>query len=180
MCNPVHTPTLPRFSSYDSLPEVDVHMVTQRHLVGYSPQTDLLPLVLAHCNYSLHLGGGGFSRKLDYDYQGMEMQLRNTLLMGKSRVRRHAEYGAFQVSVFTLLFLFFSFLGGGGYIIWFVCMNVFMECAIDSSNHFLIIFLIFIYFWTVFQIETLTFCADTTNSSLVNKLREKINQVTLF
>ncbi|KAK7097425.1 hypothetical protein V1264_004409 [Littorina saxatilis] len=76
--------------TFDQLPEVPVHMLTRRHLVSYSPQTDLLPLVLAHCNSSLHLGhgDGDSATRLDYDFQGFELQLRNTLLLGKSRVLR--------------------------------------------------------------------------------------------
>ncbi|KAK7465937.1 hypothetical protein BaRGS_00037515, partial [Batillaria attramentaria] len=75
--------------SYEQVPEVPVPAVTSHHLLGYSEQSDLLPLVLAHCNYSLHLGHTGpTATHLDYDFRGFELQLRNTLLLSKSRVRR--------------------------------------------------------------------------------------------
>ncbi|XP_070197743.1 E3 ubiquitin-protein ligase rnf213-alpha-like isoform X2 [Littorina saxatilis] len=112
--------------TFEQLPEVPVHMITGRHhLVGYSSEADLLPLVLAHCNYSLHLGHGnsGTATRLDYDFQGFEMQLRNTLLLSKSRVHRN-----------------------------------------DDGS---------------IDMETMVYCADTTNARLVNRLRDKIDQIPL-
>ena len=83
-------------------------MVTRRHLVSYSPQADLLPLVLAHCNYSLHLGHGdsATATRLEYDFQGFELQLKNSLLLSKSRVQR-GEHGAMEVMWNLSLFFFF-------------------------------------------------------------------------
>lgn len=77
-----------------------MHMITRRHLVSYSPQADLLPLVLAHCNYSLHLGHGdsATATRLEYDFQGFELQLKNTLLLSKSRVHRN-ENGSMEVCI---------------------------------------------------------------------------------
>ena len=93
------------FYRYDQLPEVQLHAVTQRHLVGFSMQNDLLPLVLSHCNYSLHLGHGdnATSTKLDYDFRGFELQLKSNLLLSKCWVHR-GEHGDMQVDG---IFLFF-------------------------------------------------------------------------
>ena len=82
---------------YAQLPEVHLKVITRRHLVSYSPQTDLLPLVLAHCNYSLHLGYAN-SAAVEYDFSGFELQLRNTLLLSKSRVHRN-ENGSMEVGI---------------------------------------------------------------------------------
>ena len=70
---------------YSSLPEVSVQMVTERHLVGSSPERDLLPMVLAHCNYSLMVGQ---TATLEYDFAAFQQQLQDTLLQCKARVQR--------------------------------------------------------------------------------------------
>ena len=59
--------------------------VTERHLVGSSPERDLLPMVLAHCNYSLMVGQAA---TLDYDFAAFQQQLQDTLLQCKARVQR--------------------------------------------------------------------------------------------
>lgn len=70
---------------YNTLPEVSVRMVTERHLVGSSPERDLLPMVLTHCNYSLMVGQAA---TLDYDFAAFQQQLQDTLLQCKARVQR--------------------------------------------------------------------------------------------
>ena len=97
--------------------------------MSYSPQADLLPLVLAHCNYSLHLGHGDntTSTRLEYDFQGFELQLKNNLLLGKSRVQRK-QHGVMEVMLSLLfLFLFRLKLTVVGWILlvfWLVCLLV--------------------------------------------------------
>ncbi|KAK7494871.1 hypothetical protein BaRGS_00013998, partial [Batillaria attramentaria] len=79
--------------SYKSLPEVSVRVITERHLVGYSPERDILPMVLAHCNYSLMVGQAA---TLEYDFPAFQQQLQDTLLQCKTRVQRHPD-GYFPV-----------------------------------------------------------------------------------
>ena len=67
--------------------------ITERHLLGYDPLTDTLPLVLSHCNYSLHLGQDRDDAELENNYQGFELQIMNTLLLGKKRVQQTSKGG---------------------------------------------------------------------------------------
>ena len=78
------------------MPEVSVRSVTERHLVGCSPERDLLPMVLSHCNYSLMVGQAA---KLEYDFAALQQQLQDTLLQCKAFVQR-SELGHIPVSVF--------------------------------------------------------------------------------
>ncbi|CAC5380698.1 RNF213 [Mytilus coruscus] len=51
---------------YDSLPRVNVKDLSAAHLISYHPDRDLLPMVLANCNYSFEVGQG---TKVEYNYQ---------------------------------------------------------------------------------------------------------------
>ncbi|KAK7488216.1 hypothetical protein BaRGS_00020523, partial [Batillaria attramentaria] len=70
---------------YKRLPEVPVRKISARHLVGYSPE-GILPLLLSSCNYSLQLG---HTTTMEYDFEGFQKQLVDTVFQCKSRVQRH-------------------------------------------------------------------------------------------
>ena len=50
------------------------------HLIAYDPERDLLPLILAHCNYSLEVGQ---ETLVHYDWAALERQLIDRLLRGR-------------------------------------------------------------------------------------------------
>ncbi|XP_070190023.1 E3 ubiquitin-protein ligase rnf213-alpha-like [Littorina saxatilis] len=70
---------------YESLPEVSVKAVTERQVVGCSAERDVLPLVLAQCNYSLMVGQAA---TLDYDFAAFQQHLTDSLLQCKARIYR--------------------------------------------------------------------------------------------
>ncbi|XP_048239631.1 E3 ubiquitin-protein ligase rnf213-alpha-like [Haliotis rufescens] len=70
---------------YEHLPEVNMRKLHSNHLVSYHPDRDLLPLVLANCNYSFELGKG---TTIEYDFEGFEYQLKEVILQAKSRVEK--------------------------------------------------------------------------------------------
>ena len=50
------------------------------HLIAYDPERDLLPLILAHCNYSLEVGQ---ETLVQYDWGALERQLIDRFLRGR-------------------------------------------------------------------------------------------------
>ena len=59
---------------------VSLSEVTLSHLIAYDPERDLLPLILAHCNYSLEVGK---ETLVQYDWAALERQLIDRLLRGR-------------------------------------------------------------------------------------------------
>lgn len=57
--------------------------VTRAHLIAYDVQRDLMPLVFAHCDYSLAVGEG---TKITYNLPALERQLVDRLLVGKPHI----------------------------------------------------------------------------------------------
>ena len=54
--------------------------VTMSQLIAYDPERDLLPLILAHCNYSLEVGQ---ETLVQYDWAALERQLIDRFLRGR-------------------------------------------------------------------------------------------------
>ena len=63
--------------------------VTLSQLIAYDPERDLLPLILAHCNYSLEVGGETF---VQYDWTALERQLTDRFLKGRPFVDFKVQY----------------------------------------------------------------------------------------
>lgn len=63
-----------------ALDRVSVTEVTMSHLIAYDPERDLLPLILAHCNYSLEVGQ---ETLVHYDWAALERQLIDRFLRGR-------------------------------------------------------------------------------------------------
>ncbi|XP_052244237.1 E3 ubiquitin-protein ligase RNF213-like [Dreissena polymorpha] len=57
--------------------------VTSAHLISYDHEQDLMPLVLANCQYSVEMGVG---TKIEYDFAGIERQLIDRFICSKSRI----------------------------------------------------------------------------------------------
>ncbi|XP_053396018.1 E3 ubiquitin-protein ligase rnf213-alpha-like [Mercenaria mercenaria] len=57
--------------------------VTSAHLICYDPHRDILPLILANCQYSFEMGKG---TKIEYDFGGLERQIMDRFLFSKSRI----------------------------------------------------------------------------------------------
>ena len=68
------------FFIYSPLERVSVSEVTLSHLIAYDPDRDLLPLILAHCNYSLEVGR---ETLVHYDWAALERQLIDRMLWGR-------------------------------------------------------------------------------------------------
>lgn len=57
--------------------------ITKSHLVAYDPEKDLLPLILAHCNYSLKVGEG---TAVEYNWKALERQLVDRFIRGRHQL----------------------------------------------------------------------------------------------
>ncbi|CAC5407686.1 RNF213 [Mytilus coruscus] len=67
--------------TYDSLPRVHVKDISSAHLISYHPDKDLLPMVLANCNYLFEVGQG---TRVNYNFANLERQLMDRFLFSKS------------------------------------------------------------------------------------------------
>ena len=76
----LHISSIIFFFIYSPLERVSVSEVTLSHLIAYDPERDLLPLILAHCNYSLEVGK---ETLVHYDWAALERQLIDRLLRGR-------------------------------------------------------------------------------------------------
>ncbi|KAJ7339392.1 hypothetical protein OS493_005787 [Desmophyllum pertusum] len=76
-----------------ALDRVSVTEVTMSHLIAYDPERDLLPLILAHCNYSLEVGQ---ETLVHYDWAALERQLIDRFLRGRPFVEFKEERFAFS------------------------------------------------------------------------------------
>ena len=72
--------TLKLYLVYSALDRVSSASVTMSHLIAYDPERDLLPLILAHCNYSLEVGQ---ETLVHYDWAALERQLIDRFLRGR-------------------------------------------------------------------------------------------------
>ncbi|CAC5391523.1 RNF213 [Mytilus coruscus] len=77
----------------ESLPKVKVKDISSAHLISYHPEKDLLPMVLANCNYSFAVGEGN---KVDYDFNNLERQLIDRFLFSKSIITDIKEIATFK------------------------------------------------------------------------------------
>ncbi|KAL3881508.1 hypothetical protein ACJMK2_027940, partial [Sinanodonta woodiana] len=62
------------------IPHVKVRDITPAHLISYHPEQDILPLVLANCNYSFEVGKG---TTIEYNFANLERQIVDRFLFGK-------------------------------------------------------------------------------------------------
>ncbi|KAK3585575.1 hypothetical protein CHS0354_036762 [Potamilus streckersoni] len=62
------------------IPSVKVRDITPAHLISYHPEQDILPLVLANCNYSFEVGKG---TAIEYNFANLERQIIDRFLFGK-------------------------------------------------------------------------------------------------
>ncbi|CAC5415238.1 RNF213 [Mytilus coruscus] len=69
--------------SLEHLPKVQVKEISAAHLISYHPDKDLLPLLLANCNYTFEMGKG---TKIEYNYKDLQRQIMDRFLFSKSRI----------------------------------------------------------------------------------------------
>ena len=60
-----------------------IEFVTRAHLVAYDVERDLMPLVLAYCDYSLSVGQG---TNITYNLAALERQIIARFVNGKAHV----------------------------------------------------------------------------------------------
>ncbi|XP_068759451.1 E3 ubiquitin-protein ligase rnf213-alpha-like isoform X4 [Montipora capricornis] len=75
------------------LERISMSEVTMSQLIAYDPERDLLPLILAHCNYSLKVGQ---ETLVQYDWTALERQLTDRFLKGRPFVEFKEERFAFS------------------------------------------------------------------------------------
>ena len=66
-----------------SSPEIPLANITKAHLVAYDPDKDILPMILANCDYSLRIGEGTM---LEFNWKCLERQLVDRFIRGKPRL----------------------------------------------------------------------------------------------
>ena len=66
-----------------NLRQVPLVNVRESDLVSYNPDRDLLPLVYAHCDYTLTIGE---KTKVEYNTQAIEKHLIEKLTLGKAEI----------------------------------------------------------------------------------------------
>ena len=91
------------FISSSTLVFISSHNITQCHVVSYDLERDLIPVILANCNYTLTPGHG---LSVGYDFKGLSKQIEERFIRGRPQILP-------QVSVT------FSFLIVIGYKIYF-------------------------------------------------------------
>ncbi|XP_063441660.1 E3 ubiquitin-protein ligase rnf213-alpha-like [Mytilus trossulus] len=74
--------------SAESLPKVHAKDISSAHLISYHPDKDLLPMVLANCNYTFEVGQG---TRIEYNFTNLERQLMDRFLFSKSIITGIAE-----------------------------------------------------------------------------------------
>ena len=74
--------------------------VTCSQLVSYDADRDVLPLVHAHCHYSLEVGQGTL---VEFDWSAIQRHLIDRLIRGRSVVDFKVNKGIFDVRI-SLLF----------------------------------------------------------------------------
>ena len=65
---------------FSPLERISLSEVTMSQLIAYDPERDLLPVILAHCNYSLEVGQ---ETLVEYDWTALERQLTDRFLKGR-------------------------------------------------------------------------------------------------
>ncbi|WAR07295.1 R213A-like protein, partial [Mya arenaria] len=66
-----------------SIQTVTPREITSAHLISYNHEQDILPLLLASCQYTFEMGQG---IKKEYDFVGLERQIIDRFLFSKSRI----------------------------------------------------------------------------------------------
>ncbi|XP_052238406.1 E3 ubiquitin-protein ligase RNF213-like [Dreissena polymorpha] len=66
-----------------NIPSVKPMNVNAAHLICYDHEHDIMPILLANCQYSFEIGVG---TTVEYDFAGMERQLIDRLLYSKSNI----------------------------------------------------------------------------------------------
>ncbi|PFX29705.1 E3 ubiquitin-protein ligase RNF213 [Stylophora pistillata] len=89
--------------SVKDLPHIQLQDVSRSHLISYDTERDLLPLILAQCNYSLEVGRGTL---VQYNWEALERQLIDRFIRGRPLIDFKHERFAFSKdaqldSVFT-------------------------------------------------------------------------------
>ena len=80
--------------SFRDLTHVSLAQATSSHLIAYDVERDLMPLILAQCNYSLEVGKGTV---VEYNWAGLERQLIDRFIRGRPLID-------YQVSFLSLAF----------------------------------------------------------------------------
>ena len=78
-----HNDFIRQCSPKRNLLEVSLINIRERDLISYNPDRDLLPLVYAHCDYTLTIGK---ETKVEYNMQAIQKHLIEKLTLGKAEI----------------------------------------------------------------------------------------------
>ncbi|XP_078381354.1 E3 ubiquitin-protein ligase rnf213-alpha-like isoform X3 [Oculina patagonica] len=78
------------------LPHIQLQDVTNSNLISYDIERDLLPLILAQCNYSLEVGRGTL---VQYNWEALERQLIDRFIRGRPMIDFKDERFAFSKDI---------------------------------------------------------------------------------
>lgn len=94
--------TYRRIVSFESLRDIErvsMEDVTRAQLVACDVERDLMPIVFAHCDYSLAAGEGA---KITYDLAALERQIIDRFFVGKPHVDMKVYRVAFRKEAYTV------------------------------------------------------------------------------
>ena len=74
---------IPKNYIFISPSEIPLANVTKAHLVAYDPDKDFLPMIFAHCDYSLKVGEG---TTIDFNWKCLERQVVDRFIRGRPRL----------------------------------------------------------------------------------------------
>ncbi|CAB4005449.1 Hypothetical predicted protein [Paramuricea clavata] len=77
-------------------PEIPLANITKAHLVAYDPEKDFLPMILAHCDYSLKVGEG---TTVEFNWKCLERQLVDRFIRGRPRLISLVELFVFSKDI---------------------------------------------------------------------------------
>ncbi|XP_028416581.1 E3 ubiquitin-protein ligase RNF213-like [Dendronephthya gigantea] len=78
------------------LPDMSLKSVTKAHLVAYDPEKDFIPIILAHCDYSLNLGE---ETVLEFNWKSLERQIVDRFIRGRPRLTSLVELFVFSKDI---------------------------------------------------------------------------------
>ena len=82
------------------LPHIPLQDVTPSQLISYDTERDLLPLILAQCNYSLEVGKGTL---VQYNWDALERQLIDRFIRGRPLIEFKVSKSSNTSSLFTFM-----------------------------------------------------------------------------
>lgn len=137
---------------YSDLPVVHLKDLTSLHLITFHPTTDILPLIMANCQYTFEIDKG---TRQEYIFADLEHQLIDRFLFSKSVISwsslsevRNSDYAFYR---YNLIYM------------------------IDEVQHLMLGHNVFK--MLNFQFPLMTYACERTNAIVFKELRKRVKQV---